>query len=308
MKNNSPDIAQSGKPVQEGPLSKVGMTAIEVLVNTRIQSELRCIPASLSLHVNVVNPHAKGIHMSRLYLIAQKYLSKKELSIELLKKVLRDSLDSHEAISDRVFLKLDFELPILHKALVSDNSGLRMYRVEYNLKLAKDGTFSCQTSFTITYSSTCPCSAALSRELIQQKFMKDFAEESDELLTKKNIRQWLGKESSILATPHGQRSEAKIDIDWYTLKSFEVDLPTLILRAESAIKTPVQSAVKREDEQEFARLNGSHLMFAEDAARALHHLYKNQQSIAGVRVQATHYESLHAHNAQAVASSGTLLS
>ena len=39
--------------------------------------------------------------------------------------------------------------------------------------------------------------------------------------------------------------------------------------AEGALKTPVQSAVKREDEQAFARLNGRNLMFCEDAARRI---------------------------------------
>ena len=42
-------------------------------------------------------------------------------------------------------------------------------------------------------------------------------------------------------------------------------------RIESSLKTPVQAAVKREDEQEFARLNGQNLMFCEDAARRLQH-------------------------------------
>ena len=37
---------------------------------------------------------------------------------------------------------------------------------------------------------------------------------------------------------------------------------------EAALGTPVQTAVKREDEQAFARLNGRNLMFCEDAPRA----------------------------------------
>ena len=36
---------------------------------------------------------------------------------------------------------------------------------------------------------------------------------------------------------------------------------------EAALGTPVQTAVKREDEQAFARLNAANLMFCEDAAR-----------------------------------------
>jgi GTP cyclohydrolase I len=43
----------------------------------------------------------------------------------------------------------------------------------------------------------------------------------------------------------------------------------LIDLVENTLKTPVQAAVKREDEREFARLNGANLMFCEDAGRRL---------------------------------------
>ena len=49
----------------------------------------------------------------------------------------------------------------------------------------------------------------------------------------------------------------------------EFDVVTLINTLEDELKTPVQAAVKREDEQEFARLNGQNLMFCEDAARKI---------------------------------------
>ena len=45
----------------------------------------------------------------------------------------------------------------------------------------------------------------------------------------------------------------------------EFPIVALIDAVEGALKTPVQAAVKREDEQEFARLNGQNLMFCEDA-------------------------------------------
>ncbi|CAH2810686.1 MAG: GTP cyclohydrolase I (EC type 2 [uncultured Caballeronia sp.] len=51
-----------------------------------------------------------------------------------------------------------------------------------------------------------------------------------------------------------------------------VDAPSLGLthlidRIEQALGTPVQTAVKRADEQAFVALNGQNLMFVEDAAR-----------------------------------------
>ena len=71
-----------------------------------------------------------------------------------------------------------------------------------------------------------------------------------------------------MATPHSQRSTAKALV---RLDDSHNDLPitALVDQLEGALKTPVQSAVKREDEQEFARLNGKNPMFVEDAGRRL---------------------------------------
>ena len=67
---------------------------------------------------------------------------------------------------------------------------------------------------------------------------------------------------------------------------------------------PVQTAVKREDEQAFALANGQNLMFCEDAARRMQRALDADERIADFRVQATHHESLHPHDAVAVATKG----
>lgn len=61
----------------------------------------------------------------------------------------------------------------------------------------------------IGYSSTCPCSAALARQLIRQRFAKDFAEHP---LTHDEVLAWLGSPQGILATPHSQRSSATLQV------------------------------------------------------------------------------------------------
>ena len=70
------------------------------------------------------------------------------------------------------------------------------------------------------------------------------------------------------------------------------------------MKTPVQTAVKREDEQAFARLNGQNLMFCEDAARRMQKALDEDERISDFWVRASHFESLHPHNAVAVATKG----
>ena len=150
------------------------------------------------------------------------------------------------------------------------------------------------------YSSTCPCSAALARQLIQERFGEDFAR--GRALDYDQVVAWLGSEQGICATPHSQRSSAEIRVK--LVQGFELPIIELIDRVESALRTPVQTAVKRVDEQAFARLNGENLMFCEDAARRVQHALAADERIVDFWVRASHYESLHPHNAVAVATKG----
>jgi GTP cyclohydrolase I len=70
------------------------------------------------------------------------------------------------------------------------------------------------------------------------------------------------------------------------------------------VATPVQAAVKRTDEQEFARLNGENMMFCEDSARRIRAALEQLPGILDYRVQASHLESLHPHDAVAVVTKG----
>ena len=165
------------------------------------------------------------------------------------------------------------------------------------------GAFSLEVGVEVAYSSTCPCSAALARQLIQENFAKDFR--TDEALDYVAVMEWLGSEQGINATPHSQRSTAQIKAR--LVPSFK-SLPfiEIIDRIEAALKTPVQTAVKREDEQAFARLNGQNLMFCEDAARRMQRALDEDERVSDFWVRASHFESLHPHNAVAVATKGVV--
>jgi GTP cyclohydrolase I len=139
--------------------------------------------------------------------------------------------------------------------------------------------------------------------LIQQRFVKDFGGQSS--ISQEEVLTWLGKESSIMATPHGQRSHGRITVVPKANGSL-LDFLSMIDMVERAVATPVQGAVKREDEQEFARLNGQNLVFSEDAARKIAEVLDADKSIGDFMVEAVHYESLHAHDAVAVATKGVL--
>jgi len=79
---------------------------------------------------------------------------------------------------------------------------------------------------------------------------------------------------------------------------------SLIDSVEEALATPVQTAVKREDEQAFAKLNGENLMFCEDAGRRIKLALNNNPDFLDFWARAAHYESLHAHDAVAVVTKG----
>ena len=153
----------------------------------------------------------------------------------------------------------------------------------------------------ILYSSTCPCSAALARQLIQQAFQERF--DGGAGITFEHVNDWLGTERGVVATPHSQRSVAKVKTQ---LAENADDLPIreLIESLEEAIGTPVQAAVKREDEQEFALRNGQNLMFCEDAGRKLKAMLKDDSRFTDFWVRIEHHESLHAHNAVSIVTKG----
>jgi GTP cyclohydrolase I len=105
-------------------------------------------------------------------------------------------------------------------------------------------------------------------------------------------------EQGTIATPHSQRSFAYLQLEF--VKGYFPDFSMLLEHIEQVIATPVQTAVKRADEQAFAKLNADHLMFCEDAARKLKTSLESFNFIIDYWFKIEHQESLHAHNAVAI--------
>lgn len=297
-----PDVASSQAPQINGTLNWVGMNRIALPLTVKDQEvgEAR-VNAFVQTYVNICNPDVKGIHMSRLYLLLSEMSEKQVLSAAGLREFLAHMLDSHEDISDQATLNFEFDYVIKRNALKSQFSGWKDYPTEIKATL-KDGQVSLELGINVPYSSTCPCSAALARQLIQEQFHKDFAEKDQ--LSREEVEAWIRSDKGTFATPHSQRSIAKV---WVKLDDSAQDFPftQLIGVIEDALQTPVQTAVKREDEQEFARLNGHNLMFCEDAARRVQNaLNKNEQTFNDFWVRVEHLESLHAHDAVAITTKG----
>lgn len=296
-----PDIASDARVGIAGALGWVGMGDIEVPVTfASDDGRQSTVPARVTAYVNLARPDKRGIHMSRLYLAVDRAFAAEPLTPRSLRQLLREFLATHEDLSDRALLKVRFDHMVRRPALASANLGWKSYPVEVTGLLDR-GQFSIEMATEIAYSSTCPCSAALARQLIQERFQRDF--DRNGKLEYGDVLAWLGTEEGICATPHSQRSIAEVRTR--IVPSFtSFPILDLIDRVEDALKTPVQAAVKREDEQAFARLNGENLMFCEDAARRMQAALDGDEKISDFWVRATHYESLHPHNAVAVAVKG----
>ncbi len=296
-----PDIANEAQPEVSGKLEWVGMNEIEVPVRIEDDSgSLIQSTAIVTAYVNLVDPDVRGIHMSRLYLHLDQAFRDRPISPCALRQILRTFLDSHEGLSDRALVRVDFDYVVRRKALTSDNEGWRRYPVSM-IGILEGQEFSLEMGLEVLYSSTCPCSAALARQLIQEQFAKDFDE--DEPLSFRRIHEWLGGEGGIVATPHSQRSAAELRVR--LLPTFQMfPIIELIDLVEDALKTPVQATVKREDEQAFALLNGTNLMFCEDAGRRIQIALNSDERILDFWARCTHYESLHPHNAVSVITKG----
>jgi GTP cyclohydrolase I len=292
-----PDVAKEDRPALAGQLDWVGMDNIELPVRFADGS---ASGARVSAKVNLARPDVRGIHMSRLYLHVDRALTAEPLSACMLRRLLKDFLDSHAGLSDRAQLRVDAELMLRRRALVSDNSGWKAYPVHV-VATMEQNRFELELGVKVGYSSTCPCSAALARQLIQDNFAEAFPE--GVAVERASVLAWLGTEAAIDATPHSQRSEATVRVK--LLPTFkELPFVELVDAIEAALGTPVQTAVKREDEQAFARLNGRNLMFCEDAARRMQAALDADERILDFQVRAAHLESLHPHDAVAVASKG----
>ncbi|HCM48869.1 MAG TPA: GTP cyclohydrolase I FolE2 [Colwellia sp.] len=301
MTTSMPDIANHTTAQTEGTLDWVGMSNIEmpVMVASKDQAE-RMVSAHIDAFVNLKDAQAKGIHMSRLYLLIDELSTSNVLNYQSLVSLLDGFISSHQELSDQAKVKFSFDYHLRRKSLVSGKEGWKAYPVIVTGFLNK-GQLTIELTIDVPYSSTCPCSAALARQLIQKAFQDKFSQQSELALT--DINDWLGTTEGIVATPHSQRSVAEVKVK---LNSSISDFPIteLVDLIENSLKTPVQAAVKREDEQEFARLNGQNLMFCEDAARRLQHSMNQTDKFDDFWLRINHLESLHAHDAVSVTTKG----
>ncbi len=282
------------------PLDKVGISPVDLPIRVkRREGGEQVLQAQASLYCSLDDPNAKGLNLSRLYLLMHDRI-KDHLTIDGIKSALKEMAERQG--SNNAYCKLRFkypwEQPALRSRVETVNDGqahqyqvlpngqsIRMEKlmghIAYNTTIEgryhKGQTQEYKFYLTVeyVYSSTCPCSFELAHDAKSKRHAA--------------------------ANAHSQRSIMKTTIQ------FDPDEPVwiedLIELHRKLIPTEVQVIVKRRDEQAFAELNGSNLLFSEDAVRLLYKgldTWYDQKRIFDFTISTSHEESLHPWNAIAV--------
>ena len=214
----------------------------------------------------------KGINMSRIMRSFYTYADK-TFSFEVIEAVLDDYKLDLESFDARI--SMAFRFPVMIESLRSGLQGYQYY--DFVLELYEAGGVRHKIMhFDYVYSSTCPCSLELSEHA--------------------------RRERGQLATPHSQRSVARVSVQVIGEECLWFE--DLIDICRRAVPTETQVMVKREDEQAFAELNAANPIFVEDAARLFAQGCQRDARIGDYRVMASHQESLHSHDAVSVLTEG----
>ena len=294
-----PDVAKQVYTHPQGTIDWVGMANITTPVAIADAECLHEQSATVQIYVDLANPRAKGIHMSRLYKRAGRFNSDKPLTPQGLIYFLDDLRATHGEDSTQAFVEYKVDVALERPALVSENIGWQNYPVVITGKRQGSQVW-VELELVIHYSSTCPASAALSRQAIQAKFETDF---DSGTVSVADVSKWLSSADGVVATPHGQRSQARVKVALDAVAD-HFPIVSMIDDVERVLQTPVQTAVKRADEQEFAIRNGQNPMFCEDAIRKITQLLDGNLDVLDYFVRVEHYESLHAHDAVSIAVKG----
>jgi GTP cyclohydrolase IB len=214
----------------------------------------------------------KGINMSRI--MRSFYVhAERAFSFQVIEHALDDYKRDLGSFDARIQMRFSF--PVKVGSLRSGLSGWQYYDIALEL-VDKGGVRKRIVHLDFVYSSTCPCSLELSE----------------------HARMTRGQ----LATPHSQRSVARISVE--VAGSDCLWFEDLIELAREAVPTETQVMVKREDEQAFAELNAANPIFVEDAARSFYAALVKDKRIGDFRIVASHQESLHSHDAVSVLTEG----
>lgn len=273
-----PDLQNTSGSYIHIPINMVGIS--NFLMPLRViqkDGDHQEVQASVSGTVSLEAEKA-GINMSRIIRTAYNSIDD-VLSIDRLCDVLTNYKKDLETFDAHIILKFPYRMWQTslrsRKEDGSLNGAWHYYDVVFDVNLDRAGKFTKRMFVDFTYSSACPCSTALSEHAAYER----------------------GK----YGIPHSQRSVARIGLEFDKM----IWIEDVVWNCRKALKTEVQTFVKREDEQSFAELNGAHTKFVEDAIRILADMCEKIPGVKDYKIICSHAESLHPHNAISLIVKGT---
>ncbi|WP_209426912.1 GTP cyclohydrolase FolE2 [Pararhodobacter sp. SW119] len=279
-RRSMPDLQNGPASLIRGtraPIQHVGISNFRLPIRFRTRASDHAGQGDVTLETSVtgtvsLDADKKGINMSRI--MRSFYVhAEKRFSIHVIEAALDAYKTDLESIDARIQMRFSF--PMRVDSLRSGLSGWQYYDIALEL-VEKAGQRRRFLHLDYVYSSTCPCSLELSE----------------------HARSGRGQ----LATPHSQRSVARISVE--LLPGATLWFEDLIEICRAAVPTETQVMVKREDEQAFAELNAANPIFVEDAARLFCQGLADDARIGDFRVIASHQESLHSHDAVSMLTQG----
>lgn len=266
------------------PINKVGIGRVDLPVRIlRRDGIAQVLQAQASLYCSLDDVNAKGLNLSRLYLIMHRAIEN-NMTNDSIKTALE--ILAKQQGSKHAYCKLRFRYPWKQYALRTRTNGVFTPKMEghiaYNVELEgqyHEGEYRFYLTVDYIYSSTCPCSFELAYHARTTR--------------------------GVAANAHSQRSIAKVKVQYDPNNIVWIEDVVELCRA--VIPTEVQIIVKRKDEGAFAELNAANLLFSEDAARLLYEgldKWFDEKKISDFSIVINHAESLHPWNAICVLHKG----
>ena len=263
-----PEI-QNTEPKIPLRINQVGVENVEVPFKLELKTGgFESMVANVSMRADL-EPDIKGVSMSRFIRTLKNYLSQ-PLNHELCFNILQDLIDNLEV--NETYMSFKFKMPISRKSIKSDNEFPMYHDCMFEAHLIRNEKNQEVRFFQgvrVQYASYCPCSAELCNHAGE-------------------------------GFPHAQRSFTNIIVEIDPSNDNKIWLEDIIHSVENAIHTLPYPIIKREDEQEIARIAANNPIFVEDAIRSISTQIDSMVGVKDWIVKCIHEESIHSSDAIAV--------
>lgn len=266
--DHMPDL-QNSQYESTIPIQKVGIGDMEIPLKIKqkdgdIQEVKANVTGTVSLEAD-----KKGINMSRILRTFYKFINE-PISMDKVGDILKAYKKDLQSFDAHITVEFPYRLKQYALRSVDEkgdkNWGWIYYNVKFDMNLDRDGSYRKLLILDYRYSSACPCSY--------------------------NLTQYMRLTRGIDGVSHSQKSTTRI---YCELNDDLLWIEDLVDACKKAQPTEEQVFVKRIDECAFSELNGTNLIFCEDAARRFANQINKLSQVKDYKIICNHDESLHPH-------------